>query len=109
LLDTSNVGSRTVSVLDDQTGTVRHTEVVGMAPSDVEVDDANNHVFIANTGSDTVSILDDKTGSVLRVIPVGQRQGHTGEAACAPRCVRTRRRPSRSARRPPWPSLPWRR
>jgi YVTN family beta-propeller protein len=45
---------------------------VGTAPSDVEVDDANGHVFIANTGSDTVSVLDDKTGRVLRTIAVGK-------------------------------------
>jgi YVTN family beta-propeller protein len=80
----ANVGSGTVSVLDDQTGALLHTTAVGKAapiawltallgkaPLALGVDTTTGRVFVANPASNTVSVLNDDSGALLRTTAVG--------------------------------------
>ena len=80
----ANLGSGTVSVLDDQTGALLHTTtvgkaaptgwvtaLVGKAPPALGVDTTTKRVFVANLAANTVSVLDDDTGALLHTTAVG--------------------------------------
>jgi YVTN family beta-propeller protein len=67
----ADLGSNTVTVVDDQTNTPVTSVSVGSGPVDLAYDSGTGEVFVANQYSDNVSVISDSTDAVVSTIGVG--------------------------------------
>lgn len=64
-----NLGSNSVSVIDQATGLVTQTIQVGTGPTGVAVSPDGARVYVANNGSGNVSVISTDTNSVVATVP----------------------------------------
>jgi YVTN family beta-propeller protein len=59
-----------VSVLDEYTGAVVRTVVVGRSPGPLALDERTGYVFVANQDDNSLSTVDVASGRVVRTVPL---------------------------------------
>jgi len=60
-------GAGTVSVIDEQTGSIR-TVQVGQKPIAIAINRKTNRIYVANTGSSSISVIDGSRDAVIATI-----------------------------------------
>ncbi|MEO0076056.1 MAG: T9SS type A sorting domain-containing protein [candidate division WOR-3 bacterium] len=67
----ANIGSNTVTIIDNWSNAVIATIRVGQEPCAFAYNSTNNKIYCANQKSNDVSIIDGTTNEVINTIPVG--------------------------------------
>jgi YVTN family beta-propeller protein len=68
----TNVGERSVSVIDTQTLTVTATILVGSRPWNIIFNRAGTIAIVSCAGSNFVDVIDTATRAVIKTVPTGE-------------------------------------
>ena len=60
-------GAGTVSVIDEQTGSIR-TVKVGEKPIAIAINPKTNRIYVANTGSGSISVIDGRRDALITTV-----------------------------------------